>query len=121
MSNNSIDPANILLNAFYYRSIKNRNIKIRCLDTYYFGGTKINIVSDNYYSVLKATNKLSSCIFIFHFEYDLNESNKKQHKSIEYAFKVVSEKEFKMYSDMETIAKAKAKVPKIVRPQKIKD
>lgn len=54
-----------LLKNYYYRTVKNRNVKIRCLDTLYFGGTDIHIVPSVAYGVLKATNRLNNCLFIF--------------------------------------------------------
>ena len=91
-------PREALLKLFYYRTIKNKSVKIRCLDTLYLGGNDISIVPDDAYSILKATNRLNGCIFIFNFEYKLADKDGKIYdKSIQYAFKIVSDREFRMY------------------------
>lgn len=117
--NVKMNPRQAILRNFYYRTVRNKNIKIRCLDTIYFGGNKINIVPNEAFSVLKATNRLNGCIFIFQFEYDLVENNKINNKVMQFAFKIVSEKEYKMYEDMEIFNKIKEKNEKIIRPKKV--
>ncbi|MBO6119167.1 MAG: hypothetical protein J6P02_01730 [Lachnospiraceae bacterium] len=116
-----MNPRQALLKIFYYRTIKNKNVKIRCLDTFYFGGTDISIVPEVAYSVLKATNRLHSCIFIFYFEYKVAENDGKiVDKNIQYAFKIVSDREFEMYKNMERFNEVKAYNDSIVRPKSTK-
>ena len=111
-----MDPRRALLKNFYYSTVKNKNVKIRCIDKLYFGGTDIQIVPEAAYSILKATNRLNNCLFIFQLDYTVNENNGPTDKSIQYAFKIVSEKEFNMYKDMENAARAKD----IIRPKKVR-
>lgn len=116
-----MNPRQALLKIFYYRTIKNKNVKIRCLDTFYFGGTDISIVPEVAYSILKATNRLHSCIFIFCFEYKVAENDGKiVDKNIQYAFKIVSDREFEMYKNMERFNEVKAYNDSIVRPKSTK-
>lgn len=115
-----MDPRQALLRIFYYRNIKNKNVKIRCLDTIYFGGNDIKIVPEAVFSILKATNRLHSCIFIFNFEYKVvDDSNQIVDKTLQYAFKIVSDREYKMYKDMEEFNAAKAYNDSIIRPKKV--
>lgn len=117
--NTNMMPREALLKLFYYRTIKNKSVKIRCLDTLYLGGNDISIVPDDAYSILKATNRLNGCIFIFNFEYKLADKDGKIYdKSIQYAFKIVSEREFRMYKDMEEFNAIKAYNDSIIRPKK---
>ena len=118
--NTNMSPRQALLRIFYYRTIKNKNIKIRCLDTIYVGGKDISIVPEDAFTVLKATNRLNSCIFIFNFEYKVvNKDKQIADKSVQYAFKIVSEREFKMYKDMEEFNAVKAYNDSIIRPKKL--
>lgn len=116
--NVNVSPRQALLKIFYYRTIKNKNIKIRCLDTFYAGGHDISIVPDAAYSVLKATNRLNGCLFIFQFEYTMvGEEDKIEDKTIQYAFKIVSDREYNMYKEMEEFNAIKAHNDSIVRPK----
>lgn len=118
--NTNMYPRQALLKLYYYRIVKNKSVKIRCLDTLYSGGDEISIVPDSAFSILKATNRLNGCIFIFNFEYKVaNIDSKIVDKSIQYAFKIVSDREFKMYKDMEDFNAAKAYNDSIIRPKKI--
>ena len=118
--NTNMSPRQALLRIFYYRTIKNKNIKIRCLDTIYVGGKDISIVPEDAFTVLKATNRLNSCIFIFNFEYKVvNKDKQIADKSVQYAFKIVSDREFKMYKDMEEFNAVKAYNDSIIRPKKL--
>lgn len=115
-----MDPRQALLRIFYYRNIKNKNVKIRCLDTIYFGGNDIKIVPEAVFSILKATNRLHGCIFIFNFEYKVVDDSKQiVDKTLQYAFKIVSDREYKMYKDMEEFNAAKAYNDSIIRPKKV--
>ena len=117
--NTNMDPRQALLKLYYYRTIKNKSLKIRCLDTFYSGGNDISIVPDSAFSILKATNRLNGCIFIFNFEYKIvDKDGKILDKSIQYAFKIVSDREYKMYKDMEAFNAAKAYNDSIIRPKK---
>ena len=119
LSNMSMQPFEALLRNYYYRTLNNKSIKIRCLDTLYFSGTNINIVPNAAYSILKATNRLNGCIFIFQFDYKvLDENNNIIDKTLNYAFKIVSDREFKMYKDMEEYNAVKAYNDRILRPKK---
>lgn len=91
-----------LLHNYYYTTFKNKNLIIRCFDTMYFGGTAINIVPQKIYDILKVTNKLEECLFIFELEYEVkNETNELENKTKKYAFKIVSDREYDMYKNME--------------------
>ena len=119
--NTNMNPRQALLKIFYYRTIKNKNIKIRCLDTLYLGGGDIKIVPDAAFNVLKATHRLNSCIFIFNFEYKVVNADKQiVDKNIQYAFKIVSDREYKLYKDMEEFNAVKAYNDSIIKPKKIK-
>jgi hypothetical protein len=114
-----MDPRQALLKIFYYRTIKNKHIKIRCLDTIYAGGNDISIVPDAAFSVLKATNRLNGCLFIFQFEYKMVEDDGKiADKTLQYAFKIVSDREYNMYKEMEEFNAVKAHNDSIIRPKK---
>lgn len=117
--NNKMNPRQALLKIFYYRTLKNKSIKIRCLDTIYNGGNDISIVPDATFSVLKATNRLNGCIFVFNFDYKMVENGGNiTDKSLQYAFKIVSEREYKMYKDMEEFNAIKMYNDSIIRPKK---
>lgn len=116
MVNHDIDSANVLFKNYYYRTIKNKNIKIRCVDTIYYGGALTNIVPNEAYTVLKATNRLYGCTFIVELTYRVNENKKLSEKVTEFAFKILSEKEFNMYKKMEDAKKVEKET--IVRPKK---
>ena len=117
--NSKMDPRQALLKIFYYRTIKNKHIKIRCLDTIYAGGNDISIVPDAAFSVLKATNRLNGCLFIFQFEYKMVEDDGKiADKTLQYAFKIVSDREYNMYKEMEEFNAVKAHNDSIIRPKK---
>ena len=119
LSNMSMQPFEALLRNYYYRTLNNKSIKIRCLDTLYFSGTNINIVPNAAYSILKATNRLNGCIFIFQFDYKvLDENSNIIDKTLNFAFKIVSDREFKMYKDMEEYNAVKAYNDRILRPKK---
>lgn len=118
--NNIMTPRQTILRIYYYRNLKNKSVKVRCLDTLYMGGEYINIVPEETFSVLKATNRLNSCIFIFQFDYKMvGEKDSINDKTMQYAFKIVSDREFKMYKDMEEFNAIKAYNDSIVRPKKI--
>lgn len=118
--NTNMSPRQALLKIYYYRSIKNKNIKIRCLDTLYSSGKDINIVPEAAFTVLKATNRLNACIFIFNFEYKIVDKDKQiVDKTIQYSFKIVSDREYKMYKDMEEFNAIKAYNDSIIRPKKL--
>ena len=118
--NVNMDPRQALLRIYYYRTIKNKNVKIRCLDTLYNGGIDISIVPSDAFSVLKATNRLHGCIFVFQFDYKIVENyGKIADKSIQYSFKIVSDREYKMYKDMEEFNAVKLHNESIVRPKKV--
>lgn len=90
------------LRNYYYRPYKNKNLTIRCFDTTYFGGTAINIVPQKIYDVLKVTNRLEDCLFIFELEYDVkNDDEVVEKRKKKYAFKIVNEKDYEMYKNME--------------------
>ena len=115
-----MSPRQALLRIFYYRTIKNKNIKIRCLDTLYSGGKDISIVPDEAFSVLKATNRLNGCTFIFSFDYKVVDKDEQiVDKTLQYAFKIVSEREYKMYKDMEEFNAVKAYNDSIIKPKRI--
>ena len=117
--NSKMSPRQALLKIFYYRTIKNKHIKIRCLDTFYAGGNDISIVPDAAFSVLKATNRLNGCLFIFQFEYKMvGEDEKIEDKTLQYAFKIVSDREYNMYKEMEEFNRIKAHNDSIIRPKK---
>ena len=99
--NNIKEASEVTLHNYYYRMFRSKNIKIRCLDTLYFGGTAVEIIPQKTYNVLKLTNKLDACLFIFQFNYSINKNGVLENKEIKYAFKIVSEKEYDMYKNME--------------------
>lgn len=117
--NSNMNPRQALLKIFYYRTIKNKNIKVRCLDTLYAGGTDMSIVPDAAFNVLKVTNRLNGCLFIFQFEYKVvGEDDKIEDKMLQYAFKIVSDREYNMYKEMEEFNAVKAHNDSIIRPKK---
>lgn len=96
-----MNPRQAILRNYYYRSFDGKNIKIRCIDTSYFGGTLIRIVPENIYNVLKITNRLEDCLFIFEFEYIIKNQDKDETRLKKFAFKIVSNKEYEMYQNIE--------------------
>ena len=58
MINENIDPKQATLQKYYYRTVKNRNVRIRCLDTIYADKNIINIIPDASFDRLKITNML---------------------------------------------------------------
>lgn len=99
--NHDTDSGNVLLKNYYFRNFKNKNIIIRCFDSLYVGGTEIGIIPNNAYGVLKATNKLDGCLFMFDVIYKVKEGDKEKEKIVQVPFKIVSEKEYDMYNEME--------------------
>ena len=79
----------------------------------------MRIVPDAAYNVLKATNRLNGCLFIFQFEYKMVEDDGKiADKTLQYAFKIVSDREYNMYKEMEEFNKIKDHNDSIIRPRK---
>lgn len=104
--NENMQPRQAILRNYYYTTFDSKNIKIRCLDTLYFGGTSIQIVPKSIYEVLKVTNRLDNCLFIFEFEYLIKNRNGDDEDGTEtriqkVAFKIVSDKEYEMYQNIE--------------------
>lgn len=96
-----MEPRQAILRNYYYRTFDGKNIKIRCLDTSYFGGTAIRIVPENIYEVLKVTNRLDDCLFIFEFEYIVKNHDEDETRLKKFAFKIASDKEYEMYQNIE--------------------
>ena len=120
LPNTKMLPDKTILKIFYYRQIKNKNIKVRCLDKVYKSGTNINLMPINIYNILKATNRLYNSIIIYQFDYVLYENDEESNKTMQFAFKIVSEKEFDMYKEIGINAKPKAVEETILRPKKVK-
>ena len=79
----------------------------------------MSIVPDAAFNVLKVTNRLNGCLFIFQFEYKIvEEDGKIEDKTIQYAFKIVSDREYNMYKEMEEFNRVKAHNDSIIRPRK---
>lgn len=96
-----MNPRQAILRNYYYRTFDGKNIKIRCLDTSYFGGTVIKVVPESIYEVLKVTNRLDDCLFIFEFEYVVKSHEMDETRLRKFAFKIVSDKEYEMYQNVE--------------------
>lgn len=120
LANASIDDHYANLQSFYYRTIRNKNVIIRCADRIYIGGTALEIVPKSTYNVLSATKKLNDCLFVYKFSYKINSSDELNEKTMEIAFKIVSDKEYDMYKDIEKPLINNEEDGIIKRPKKIK-
>lgn len=99
--NENMQPRQAILRNYYYTTFDGKNIKIRCLDTSYFGGTLIRIAPESIYEVLKVTNRLDDCLFIFEFEYVIKNRGVDERRLKKFAFKIASDKEYEMYQNIE--------------------
>ena len=50
--------------------------------------------------MLKATNKMDDCLFVMQLDYNTIENNVEEGKERRFAFKIVSDKEYDMYKNM---------------------
>ena len=118
--NINIDNHYSLLQNYYYRSMFNKNLKIRCLDSTYVSGVSIDIVPENTYNMLFATKKIYNCLFIYQFNYTEETSEGIIENETKIAFKIVTDEEYKMYEDMKKSTLFQEEEGLIKRPKKIK-
>ena len=116
--NHEIDSNQSILRIYYYRTVRNKAVKIRCLDTIYFGGSVLNLVPASLFNVLRATNRLNSCLFMYDFEYKTSNKKETADKNMVYAFKVVTDKEDEMYKALEKAKNQDEENGVILRPKK---
>ena len=118
IANANIDPHTTSLQNYYYRTINNKNVKIRCRDFLYNSNENLNIVPSSAFANLKASNVIDGCLFIYQIDYKTMSENGLEDKSKKFAFKIVSEKEYDMYHDIEN-KKHEDKNGEIKRPRKV--
>ena len=120
IANFDINEHQAYLQSYYYRTIRNKNVKIRCNDRIYIGGTALEIVPKSTFNVLNATKKLNDCLFVFQFDYKIKNSDGLNDKRTEFAFKIVSDKEYDMYKDIQKPLLNNDEEGVIKRPKKVK-
>ena len=108
LANADISRETVHLLNFYYKPYKNKNLLIRCYESIYSGGKDINVLPNQVYEYLSSKKKLSNNIIIFRLNYNVKpiqfgptKSEESINKSVEFAFKIVSDEEFEMYKKME--------------------
>lgn len=108
LANADINRESVHLLNFYYRTYKNKNLIIRCYESIYPGGKDINVLPSQVYDYLDAKKKLGNNLIIFRLNYNVKpmqfgptKSEEIVNKSIEFAFKIVSDEEFEMYKKIE--------------------
>lgn len=99
--NGNIVPESINIQNYYYRTLNNRTIKIRCRDYSYTGSSSFNIIPDKVFNMLKAINKLDDSLFIHEVAYKTRVNNSEEEKTLRFAFKIVTDQEYNMYKNME--------------------
>ena len=125
--NTDINRDNVHLSNFYYKIYKNKNLIIRCYESIYHGGKVLNVLPTQVYDRLDAKKKANINLIIFRLNYNLkpmqleSDNNEEEiNKSLEFAFKIVSDEEFEMYKKMEE-EKNKEDETEIKRPRKQKN
>lgn len=110
-----------MVDSYYYAPYKNKNIKIRCRDTVCVPGMPMSIVQNNFYALLKATERLSNCLFVYDIKYSVKENDKTVDKTQSFYFMIVTDKEFEAYK---VVSPKKdnnlTKDGEIKRPKKVK-
>lgn len=124
LANADMNREGVVLRNLYYKKYKNRNTLNRCCDMIYPSGKEISIIPSYTYNRLKSKKWLGNSLIIFKFEYDVKalqfgtENNDERiNKSLEFAFKIVSEDEYNMYKKMEEEKIKKTNDNEIKRPK----
>ena len=127
LANADINRSSVHLSNFYYRTYKNKNLIIRCFETIYQGGKDVNVLPTQVYDYLDSKKKSNINLIVFRLNYNVKpiqfgptKSEESINKSVEFAFKIVSDEEFDMYKKMEE-EKNKEKENVIRRPKKQSD
>lgn len=116
-----IDLSSIQIQNFYYRTINNRTVKVRCRDFAFNGHLTTTIIPDKTYSILKATNRLEDALFIYQIDYKVSNADTVEDKSVKFAFRIVSDKEYDMYKGMESKPVVEKNNGEIKRPKKVEN
>lgn len=108
LANADINRESVKILNFYYRNYKNKNLIIRCFEGVYTGGTDVNVIPMQTYDYLTTKKKLNNCLIMYKLNYDVKpiqfgptKNEDVINKSVEFAFKIVSDEEFDMYKKME--------------------
>lgn len=118
--NDDIDLNTVVINNYYYRNFKSRNIKIKCIDTAYNADRNMTIIPQSDYLLLNAKNRLHSCLFIFTVNYKMKNAENSNFLNESFYFKIVPEEEFNMYREMlRTFDVPTTQNNEILRPKKI--
>lgn len=123
--NNDINRDNVHILNFYYRTYKNKSLIIRCFEGTYAGGKDINVMPYKTYEYLAAKKGLNDYLIIFRLNYSVTTNqfgprNEDENpvKTMEFAFKIVSDEEFEMYKKMEAEKNIDEENGVIKRPKK---
>lgn len=95
--NDSIDKSSIILRCYYYYTLKNKNLIIRCFDANYSYLQNLHVAPESVFNILSMQKKLDSCLFIYDISYIENGVS----KTYRYSFKVASNNEYNMYVNYE--------------------
>ena len=108
LANNDIVRDHVHILNFYYRNYKNKNLIIRCFEGTYVGGKDINLIPYKTYEYLSTKKGLNDYLIIIRLNYNIKQNqfgpineDESTVKTIEFAFKIVSNEEFEMYKKME--------------------
>lgn len=128
LANADINRDSVHLQNYYYRTYKNKNLTIRCFDGIYVGGKDVNVLPSQVYDYLESKKKLNNNLIMLKLNYSVkplqfgptNDENA-VNKSVEFAFKIVSDEEFEMYRKMEEEKHKEENETEIRRPRKQKN
>ena len=108
LANADINRDSVYLSNFYYRTYKNKNLIIKCYEAMYHGGKDVNVLPTRVYDYLDSKKKSNINIIVFRLNYNVKpiqfgpvKNDEAISKSVEFAFKIVSDEEFDMYKKME--------------------
>ena len=101
-----VDVNTLFIENYYYTSYKDKNIKIKCIDSKYIANEFVDIVPKNIYDLLLVKKNLNKCLFVQNINYEKNIYDEKNNvigtkkESYRFNFKIVDEKEFNAYKNL---------------------
>ena len=127
LANADINRESVHLLNFYYKTYKNKNLIIRCYESIYPGGKEVSVLPSQVYDYLESKKKLSNNLILFRLTYNVKpiqfgptKNDEWVNKSIDFAFKIVTDEEFEMYKKMEEEKHLEEDETVIRRPKKQK-
>ena len=127
LANADINRESVHLLNFYYKTYKNKNLIIRCYESIYPGGKEVSVLPSQVYDYLESKKKLSNNLILFRLTYNVKpiqfgptKNDELVNKSIDFAFKIVTDEEFEMYKKMEEEKHLEEDETVIRRPKKQK-